>query len=101
MEHPLLPRLKHLSPIVRRLRSRHGLRVEVLDVPGGQLLRLGAVMVPVYGADGDCRDLWNFRSPTNLTHMHGYPNGARDVFISQLADVLRGRVMACCDPVAD
>jgi len=96
----LLPKLKHLSPIVRRLRSRHGLRVEVLDAPDGQSLRLGAVVVPVYGADPDCRDLWNFRSPTNPTHMHGYPNGARDIFISQLADVLRGRRMPCCDSTA-
>ena len=95
MERPLLPKLKHLSPIVRRLRSRHGLRVEVLDASGGQSLRLGAVVVPVYGAGPDCRDLWNFKSPTNPTHMHGYPNGARDLFIDQLADALRGRV--CCD----
>lgn len=101
MEHPLLPKIKHLNPIADHLRSRHALRVEVLDAPDGQSLRLGAVVVPVYGADPDCQDLWNFRSSTVRTHMHGYPNGARDIFIAQLADVLRGRGMGCCDPIAD
>jgi hypothetical protein len=31
--------------------------------------------------------------------MHGYPNGARDISIAQLADTLRGRRMPCCDSI--
>lgn len=97
MERSLLPKLKHLSLIVCDLRSRHGLRVEVLDAPGGQSLRFGMVVVPVYGAHPYSEYIWNFRSPSSPTHMHGYANGTREVFVAQLADVLRGRRIACCD----
>jgi hypothetical protein len=93
----VLPKLRHLKPIVAGL-SRHGLDVAVVDAADGQYLRSGAIVVPVFGAAAECRDLWNFRSPANPRHSHGYPNGARELFIAQLADVLRGGGMICCDP---
>jgi hypothetical protein len=96
LELTVLPKIRHLEPILARL-ARRGLRVAVVDTAGGQYLRSAATTVAVYGAAEGCRDLWNFRSLANPRHAHGYPNGTRDLFVAQLADVLRGGGMACCD----